>query len=71
MSFRIITEQPHPSYAPAVPFAMEETALARACQMMERGVSVARIVDHKGLTVRDAGEVRSWCAANAVAREQC
>ena len=63
MSFRVITLEPNGSNATSSVFETEEDAVDFACDLIGEGVVVLRIADGCGVVVRDADEVKAWCAA--------
>ena len=64
MSFRVVSAEPLSLSGIAVSSAIEklEEALAFAAVLTREGLDVLRIEDATGAVVRDADQVKAWCA---------
>ncbi len=64
MPFRVISAEPSSPSGTATSSAIEEVdeALAFALVLNDHDLEVLRIVDAAGIVVRDADEVKAWCA---------
>ncbi len=64
MPFRVVTAEPSSPSGIATSSAIDklDDALGFARDLIEDGVEVLRIEDAAGAVLRDADEVRAWCA---------
>ena len=63
--FRVVSVEPLSATGTATSSAIDklEDALDFARDLVDDGVDVLRIEDAAGAVVKDAGEVKAWCAA--------